>query len=818
MGWKLSALNAGVASIRYRALYPLLALRQRNILNQVFTSGSVRNLAGLDVLVIVKSFTADDIALAQAAVENNIPVIYDLCDNVFVDGYGDNNALSPSDVVRQMAILATAFITPTIVLADILHDQFGGSLSVYVVPDGIETRSLLAEAVEVIEQARKDEQRRWLISSIHDAKHARKLAELLRTASIRGIVIRLVNYAYRRLGSVRARILGRQSSVVPRTGSAKKIRVMPPASPNNELSNQAASRSVKRLELPSASLNTRRLLWFGNHGAKHGGRFGMIDLADNKAALERIAREFDVELVVVSNNEKKFNQLIAPLAIRSRYVEWSATRLQEELSGADIVLVPNSCDAFSLCKSANRTALALVANRPVVATLTPALMPLSDCIEAGDFYEGIRNYLSDPKLFIAHLDIARELCERLYGQETIANAWCAVIDAVCSQTNGRQQPLPQLIIVANLVSDVEFITPIAAAAQTRGASATIWVGASMVRRWPYILEQLSQSGASLRIIAETEDGAVVPRFPPSVRAVLTVADTNLGPHRFSHSITKAANKAGIVTGTLQHGLENVGLTYSDDVHLIEHIEFAAQHIFVWGDLSLLHPRVKENTRRKCIPVGCPKMVATDDVMLPPIVPPGKPVVGIFENLHWHRYDDSYRTFFLDGAVRLAEAHPDITFIIKSHNAGRWLTTRFNGELTHIENLLIADPSEAQWRGLTATSMLRRMCGVITSPSTVALDAAQAGLPVAVVAHELALKNYAPLYEIRFAAQWTEFVSGLFDDTPRKKLAEASHTFVSRVVLPGDAAIRIVNCLLKSDSTRGPEKTKRDFPLIPSDKM
>ena len=794
LGWKLSALNVGVASVRYRALYPLLALRRSNISHKVFASGSARNLTGIDVLVIVKSFTADDISLAQAAVEKNIPVIYDLCDNIFIDGYNSSSALSPVDVVRQIAFLATAFVTPTEVLAGVVHDQLGDNLAVYVVPDGIETAPLLEAAVEVIERARKDERSRSLIKRIDDSQRVRKLVDLLRKGSARYFIYRLAKYAYRILEPARARILGRQSRVLPRLVSSKKVKIIPLKPPTSEIANQLASRSVNKSELPSASFHARRLLWYGNHGASHKGRFGMIDLVDNQAALERIAREFDVELVVVSNNIEKFHQLITPLAIRSRYVQWSPARVQEELAQADVVLMPSSCDAFSICKSANRTALALRANRPVVATPTPALIPLGDCIKTGDFYTGIRHYLNDPKQVLAHLEIARERCERLYGQETIAIAWRSVLGAISFQAKSQQPLQPELIIIANMVSDVEFICPIAAAAQKCGVTAAIWVGTCIIRRYPYTLEILAQSGASLRVLAETVDGAVLPLFPRSVRAVLTVADTNLDPHRFSHSITQAANKAGIVTGTLQHGYENVGLTYSDDLHVVERIEFAAQHIFVWGDLSLLHPRVKENTRRKCIPVGCPKMVAAQDVALPSIVPLGKPVIGIFENLHWHRYDDYYRSFFLHGALRLAKAHPDVTFIIKSHNAGRWLTTRFNGELAHMSNLLIADPSEPQWEGLTASAMLRHMSGIITSPSTVALDAARAGLPVAVVAHGLALDNYAPLYQIQDAAQWDDFFARLFDDTCRVGLADASRTFVERVVVPGDAATRIVKYL------------------------
>ena len=800
IGWKLAALNVGIASIRYRALFPSLALREKGVASKVFASGSARNLAGVDVLVIVKSFNADDIVLAQAAVEKKIPVIFDLCDNVFSDGYSGKSVMVPVDVVRQIAMVATAFVTPTEVLADLVRDQLGENLPVYIVPDGIETGLLVKAAAEVIERAREDERRRPLIDRIRDSQKIRKLVELLHTASVRGITYHLAKFAYRKLEPVRARILRRPSRVILRPVSSSNKDLAPPLrQQKGKPVKQPAPTPVVQLALPPASLNARRLLWYGNHGGHHRGRFGMVDLVDNRAALERIAREFDVELVVVSNHAEKFQQLIAPLAIPSRYVEWSPSRVQEELARADIVLVPNSCDVFSLCKSANRTALALMANRPVVATPTPALRPLDDCIEAGDFYTGIRRYLTDPQHVETHLAIARERCEHLYGQEVIASAWLAVLDAVCTQAGAPQPVHPYLILVANLVQDVEFICPIVAAAKESGVAAAIWVSTSMIRRWPYTLAALSQSGAPLRVVEETRDGAVVPRFPGSVGAVLTITDTNLGPHRFSHSITQAANNAGIITGTLQHGFENVGLTYSDDLHVIERIEFEARNIFVWGDLSLLHPHVSEKTRRKCIPVGCPKMVDTVGEALPSVVPAGKPVVGIYENLHWHRYDDAYRNFFLDGALRLAVDYPDVTFIIKPHNAGLWLTTRFDGGLVPPANLLIADPSEPEWEGRTTAGMLPHLSGVITSPSTVALDAARTGLPVAVVAHGLALNNYAPLYRIEDAAQWADFTASLFDGARRQALVDASNAFVARVLLSGDAATRIVEHLLDPNS-------------------
>jgi hypothetical protein len=797
IGWKLSALNARVASIRYRALFPLLALREQGVESQVFASGSVRNLSGIDVLVIVKSFTADDIALAHAAVEKGIPVVYDLCDNVFAEGYGAASTTSPVDVMHQVGQIAAAFVTPTAVLAQVVRDQLGEGVVVHVVPDGIETGPLAEAAAKEIEQALEAARRRPLMERMRESEKVRKLIELLRTGSARGTLRRVAKYVYRVIEPLRARFMGRPSRVTPRSISPAGRVTLANKARNEHPVSATTARPIEHVGR-KASPNARRLLWYGNHGAAHG-RFGMIDLVDNRIALERIALELDVELVVVSNNLEKFKQMIVPLAIPSRYVEWSPARVQDELARADIVLVPNSCDAFSLGKSANRTALALMAGLPVVATPTPALAPLADCIEAGDFYTGIRRYLTDPQRVATHLVIAKERCEQLYGQAAIARGWLQVFDALRSTACMTNVVQPELIVVANLVQDVEFIRPLVKAARSNGVAVAVWASTSMIRRWPYTLSALMQCGVPLRVLPETKSGAVVPAFSKSVRGVLTVADTNLGPHRFSRSITQAANQAGIATGTLQHGFENVGLTYSDELHVVERIEFDARSIFVWGDLSLLHPRVSDQTRLKCVSVGCPKEVDTEDRPLPSIVPAGKPIVGIFENLHWHRYDDAYRGFFIQGATQLAAAHPNVTFIVKPHNAGRWLTTRFDGELVLPDNLLIADSSEPQWEGLTAAGMLPHLSGVITSPSTVALDAARVGLPVALVAHGLELNNYLPLYLIQRAEQWAEFLAKLFEGTHRKVLIEASDSFVKRVILPGDAAARIVKHLLNPDT-------------------
>ena len=90
-----------------------------------------------------------------------------------------------------------------------------------------------------------------------------------------------------------------------------------------------------------------------------------------------------------------------------------------------------------------------------------------------------------------------------------------------------------------------------------------------------------------------------------------------------------------------------------------------------------------------------------------------------------------------------------------------------------------------------------MKAVITSPSTVALDAAARGLPVAVVKGDLDTDTYAPLYTIEQMANWSAFIECVLDESQAPKLKHLSERFVNRMVLEGDAAARLVDDLLST---------------------
>jgi len=381
IGWCVSALSINVASVRYRALLPLLALEADQHRCTLFTSDTPVDLDSLDVLILVKTFTAESVTLAQACKARNIPVLLDLCDNIFVEGYGKRNAL---ENFLEIARVASAMVVTTEPLADSVRAHLP-ALPVHVIPDGLLTPELVEQGSAKIQQATPSTphadacQGQWL-------EHVRALLQRLKAP-------------FSRRSKARRKALA--------NGPSHSGQVQPGA---------------------------QQLLWFGNHGAPYA-RFGMLDLLDIREALETIAQEFPVELVVVSSHQGKYAEHIAPMAIPSRYLPWSNEVVEQCLAEASVVLIPNSLDPFSLAKSANRSVHALTRGVPVVATRTPALLPLAGSIEMDGFVAGLRRYLRDREAGQQDVAQAQRLIDRNYSLEVIGALWSSVL-------HGVQQAVP----------------------------------------------------------------------------------------------------------------------------------------------------------------------------------------------------------------------------------------------------------------------------------------------------------------------------------------------------------------------------------------
>lgn len=273
-------------------------------------------------------------------------------------------------------------------------------------------------------------------------------------------------------------------------------------------------------------------------------------------------------------------------------------------------------------------------------------------------------------------------------------------------------------------------------------------------------------------------------------ALVTACDTTARPHARGYWLTRMARLCGLRTFTLQHGLENIGLTYYDAEYPPQRVDFASDIIFTWGPLSGLDPRVPEAIKRRCVPVGCPKVrepARVPDVKLP--FHRDKLVV-VFENLHWSRYDGGYRERFLADLEAAAAAFPAVSFLVKPHHSGRWLSERFGGRLPASPNLMLADPKDPVWEPYTAPALIKAADAVITTPSTTVFDSVCMGKPVAVAAYDIPVPLYEPLAIIRSSKGWNEFVGQALDGREGPRLEASARGFRDRVCLPGDGASRI----------------------------
>lgn len=770
VGWKVNSLAAGIASVRYRALLPAAALEMAGVRCRVFSDGAERHLEGLEALVIVKSFTADDLRLAQAARTRGIRVLFDLCDNVFVEGYaGRTSGLTIASMFLAIARLAHCVVTTTEPLAAVVREHLP-DVRVEIIPDGIESLANEQRMAMLLRTAQRIEQAQ---ASRLTRQRMRNAVRRVRSEGVQ-IIPQLIRSVARHVRGAIAHRMRRPAHAELNFGKATVV---------TELN----------FSLPP---DTARIVWFGNHGADHG-RFGMHDIMEFRAALEAMARERAIELVVISNNRAKFEDHIRPLAVPARYIEWSPEAVQQCLRSAAIVIVPNTLDPFSICKSANRTVLALAGGVPVVATLTPALAPLADFVHTGDPLAAFRVILRDPARARARAQEGYRRAEALFGTAAIQDRWLSLLQDLLQGPGGPQDMKsahPFMGVVLHLPQDLDLALPILREAREAGLACEAWCSAELFGKSPRVLASLKREELPFQFLPENQQSLRSFQFAPDTRVLLTVAETSLGPHRIPRALTEAALHQGVFTATMQHGFENVGLTYEDTVHPIGKVTIAARRIYTWGPASTLHPGLSETVRSRCVSVGCPKDADVPAAQLGSLLPLDRPVVGVFENLHWHRYSEAYRRDFLEQLDRLVQSFPEVFFLVKPHHAGVWLSRRHRGERPVAHNLVIADPLSTEWESHTAASLLPHLRAVITTPSTVALDAARKGLPVAVVGGDLCVDNYAPLPSLVSGAEWLEFVADALEPARREALMLLADRFVERVLVPGNAARRIVEDL------------------------
>ncbi|HEX8234183.1 MAG TPA: hypothetical protein VF559_12665 [Caulobacteraceae bacterium] len=182
------------------------------------------------------------------------------------------------------------------------------------------------------------------------------------------------------------------------------VEALPPASPSLE---------------PFEGL---RLLWFGSHGSPNAPS-GMADLLLIERQLAALGARTPLQLVVCSNDRGKYERLIAPLKLDSRYVDWKLESFPGVLASADAVVIPVSPNPFTACKSHNRLTLALHAGVPVIADAIDSYREFGPWCTLDDWNGGFERLLAATDEERRRAEASRPHLESRWSMAALAPQW-----------------------------------------------------------------------------------------------------------------------------------------------------------------------------------------------------------------------------------------------------------------------------------------------------------------------------------------------------------------------------------------------------------
>ncbi|HKP26710.1 MAG TPA: hypothetical protein VJV39_22770 [Dongiaceae bacterium] len=527
----------------------------------------------------------------------------------------------------------------------------------------------------------------------------------------------------------------------------------------------------------------KRILWFGA-GRRSSGEGGVAELLLAACDLVDLAEEVPIQLEVVGRSPRATRHFLKQVPIPVTFYRYAPWRVRQRLGKADLCLLPHGGDVQSLACSSGRADLAFALGVRVVAGApTSPLLP------------AMRSALTDPMHRRDQKYDARPATQA--WQQAVAAAQAASTPSRTDRIVPRTESKLRVLLLLQQFQDIDLIVPIAEAASGQ-PDIEVRVAVLSKIAVPVSRRLHTLCGNGVRIEFWHGADLLGNRIAPERFAVDVAVNASEGPGvggRFARAFVAASRAAGARALTLQHGLDNGGITFGPKSRANA---FLADLILTWGGVHRLTDAAAPEVKARVVPVGCPKRTfARGDFAGFPHA--GRPFIAVFENLHWRRYNDAYRDRFVSDLAATAEAAPDTSFIVKPHMGGQWFV-RAGSSAPLPPNVEIAHPAAARWRRFTADAFLAHASAVITTPSTIALDAARYGVPTALVTYGIAAGNYHPLPRLEQSADWLAFV----DQVRRGSYDRAAlQAFFADAVVPGDAVARTLTVIKLAGAHRSP---------------
>ncbi|WP_119301310.1 hypothetical protein [Dongia deserti] len=524
----------------------------------------------------------------------------------------------------------------------------------------------------------------------------------------------------------------------------------------------------------------KRIVWFGTSDQPNS-EGGIAELLLAAGDLVDLAEELPLRLEIVGGALDSGRRLLKSLPIPIAFHRYSPRRARQFLEKSDLCLLPSGGDPKSLARSTARARLAAALGVPVVAGIIgDAMLP------------EMRNALTAKRAVPSAKDRDALPAIRMQEAGSVEAAWRRAIKGsqgpaarlTTSEVAVRVDRRLKVLLLLQQFQDIDLIVPIAEAASTDSQiEVRIAVLSKIAVPVSRRLRAICANGGKIEFWHGTDllRGRITSgRFAADV--AITASEGTAFGARFARSFVAASQAAGVRVLSLQHGLDNRGMTYGPQG---SSKAFRGDLVLTWGGPQRLSHAAGAELRAKAVPVGCPKRVFCR-ADFPSFPMADRPFVAVFENLHWRRYDDGYRKRFVNDLAAMAEALPNEIFLVKPHMGGQWFTRGSTAAIPLPPNIIIADPKAAQWRRFTADAFLAHASAVITTPSTIALDAARYGLPVALVTYGIEAHNYHPLPRLEETGDWRRFVEDVRQELYDRSKLEA---FFADAALPGDAVGR-----------------------------
>jgi glycosyltransferase involved in cell wall biosynthesis len=533
----------------------------------------------------------------------------------------------------------------------------------------------------------------------------------------------------------------------------------------------------------STGVARKSIVWFGA-GRQPNDEGGVAELLLAACDLADLAEEMLLQLDIVGRSPRAARRFLKQLPVPITFYRYAPWRVRQRLRKADLCLLPAGGEVESQARSAMRARLASALGVPVVAAVpTTPLLP------------AMRAALMDRSPRADQGDDARSVTAA--WRRAIEAAQAAVIRRPAAGIGLGAASKLRVLFLLQQFQDIDLIVPVV---EEVSACPDIEVRVAVLSKIAIPATRRMRTTCGNGAQVEFWHGADLlgHRIAPERFAVDVAVTASEGPGfgaRFARAFVAASRAGGARALTLQHGLDNGGLTFGPR---IRGTAFMSDLVLTWGGAHRLTEAAAPEVSAKAVPVGCPKRVfRRSDFAGFPLT--DEPFIAVFENLHWRRYNDAYRDRFVRDLAATAEATPDVRFLVKPHMGGQWFV-RGGSNAALPSNVEIAHPTAARWRRFTADAFLAHASAVITTPSTIALDAARYRVPAALVAYGIAAENYRPLPRLEQSGDWLTFVDqirrGAYD---RSKL----DAFFADAVVAGDAVARILTVIRLAGARRSP---------------